>query len=117
MKLGERAELRETLRALHRVARMHGYSLAVHGSRERDLDLMAVAWTDDASSADRLATALLFALNGYRHKGEGGLPKQKAHGRLAYAILVPAHKPIGGCLYVDRSVMPPRSAGTPTEGE
>ena len=116
MKLGERAELRETLRALRRVARLHGYALTLHGSRARDLDLVAIAWTDNASSPDRLATALLLALNGCRHNGEGGLPTQKAHGRLAYTILVPAHEPIGGCLYVDLSVMPPHAATeeTPT---
>lgn len=32
-------------------ARELGYALALHGSMARDLDLVAIPWTDDAASA------------------------------------------------------------------
>jgi hypothetical protein len=43
---------------LRKVARKHGYAIGLHGSLRRDMDLIAVAWTDNFSSKDVLAKAL-----------------------------------------------------------
>lgn len=51
----------ETIRQL---AREVGYAVGVHGSQERDLDLIAAPWTDDAVSAEALAEHIASGLNG-----------------------------------------------------
>ncbi len=43
---------------LAEVARKHGYALAIHGSIQTDLDLIAVPWVDDCADADTLVAAL-----------------------------------------------------------
>jgi len=106
----------EPLRA---TARRHGYAIGVHGSLERDIDLIAAPWVIDASPADRLIKALIRTIK--RHnKGialvlrparnadpadeRGRNPVTRPHGRLAWAI----H--LGGGPYIDVSVMPTRAA-------
>lgn len=91
---------------LTRVAREKGYTLAVHGSLRRDLDLIAVPWTDEAVSAQDLVAAILEASGGfltakpkYSHPGVQD-PEQKPHNRLAWSI----H--LGGGPYIDLSVTP-----------
>ena len=41
---------------LQRIAWENGYSLAVHGSMERDFDVVAIPWTEAAISAEDLIT-------------------------------------------------------------
>lgn len=86
------------------IARPLGYCVSVHGSMNRDLDLVACPWTEDASSAHDLHAALFQAFNPYAmdqkthehfHK-----PEKKPHGRLAWSI----HLRDGA--YIDLSVMP-----------
>jgi hypothetical protein len=36
--------------SLKDIAKNHGYNLLIHGSMNRDLDLIAVAWVNDPSS-------------------------------------------------------------------
>lgn len=92
---------------LLKVARAHGYVLAIHGSMGRDLDLVAVPWEDEVSAPDVLAGAIATTVSGYyigdwhpepRHRS----PEQKPHGRLSYAI----HWDTGGDDYIDLSIMP-----------
>jgi len=103
----------ERLPILRSVAREHGYALALHGSGERDLDLIAVPWTATASRATVLVEALRVSIDGFiihddaacSHDFTRRNPEPKPHGRLAWAIHL--HDP-GGRLYVDLSVMPRR---------
>lgn len=99
------------LPALIRVAKAKGYALAVHGSMRRDLDLVAVPWTDEAAPAVEVAEAIIRASGGFlserpakevHPEGWPGTrdPAQKPHGRLAWSI----H--LGGGPYIDLSVMP-----------
>lgn len=95
------------LPVLIRVAREKGYTLAVHGSLQRDLDLIAVPWTDEAVSAEEVAQAIIEASGGFlseRAKSEThpGVrdPSQKPHNRLSWSI----H--LGGGPYIDLSVVP-----------
>jgi len=103
--------------ALREVARRHGYALTVHGSQERDIDLVAVPWTDNATDARALVSAIFDACHAiigsviwpHAPAGEGVLeassgslekPVCKCHGRLAWCIF------LGEDQYIDLSVMP-----------
>jgi len=84
--------------AMVRVARRHGYALALHGSLRRDCDLVAVPWTEASSAPERLIDALVKRTGGYVPPGEAKVVK--AHGRMTWVIYV------GGGGYLDLSVMP-----------
>lgn len=103
--------------ALREVGRRNGYALAVHGSLERDIDVVAVPWTEGAMPAQHLAEQIHDACRAVmgRVTGPGGWsadagfdppfgslpkPQPKPHGRLAWSIL------FGGGPYLDLSVMP-----------
>ena len=84
-----------------------GYALTLHGSLHRDLDIVAIPWTDDAASSRTLAYALLEASGGYMLPMEAedayhrmGCPDMKPHGRLVWSFY------LGGKPYIDLSVMP-----------
>lgn len=101
------------LPSLMKAGREVGYAIAVHGSMARDLDIVAIPWTEDAVSAERLIMHLVAAVDGRLRNGatrkEDGTwepahassPTVKPHGRLAWTV----HVGHDG-LYVDVSVMP-----------
>lgn len=96
--------LTEELDALRAVAFKHGYVLAVHGSLARDLDLVAVPWIEEASSADEVADAIRRAAGAEFATTTTGDPQPEgpqAHGRRSWAITLPRH-----ATYIDLSVMP-----------
>lgn len=98
---------------LMKAGREVGYAIAVHGSLARDLDVVAVPWTEDAVPAERLILHLLAAVDGRIRDGgqarpdgtfervAGSEPVVKPHGRLVWVIHVG-----GRGLYLDVSVMP-----------
>lgn len=79
------------------IFRQHGYALAVHGSLQRDLDLIAVPWVESPSPPqvvlDEITTT--FAARVIGTIGE------KLHGRRAWTVSI-GH---GNCA-VDLSFMP-----------
>lgn len=94
-----------------------GYALAVHGSMQRDFDLVAIPWTEAAVEAEVLVEAIRDCCGGFILKdGQMGgrwdpqlqkfveapirNPEHKPHGRLAWCI----H--LGGEPRIDLSVMP-----------
>lgn len=88
--------------ALRDEALKHGYALAVHGSLGRDMDLIAVPWTEDASDGETLVKALcdvagLYVRPPFEAHPE---PSPKPHGRMAWTLIP------GGPLFIDLSVMP-----------
>jgi hypothetical protein len=108
---------------LREVARNNGYALAVHGSIARDIDLVAVPWTDVCSHPACLAEAIMNKaeeVNGIavmKPEESGfyfinGCPGAKAHGRLVWTF----H--LGGGPYIDLSVVPPtgRPVAMPSPG-
>ena len=114
-----REYVRILLPALREVARRNGYALAVHGSLERDIDLIAVPWRDSAVGASYLVTRMFEVckvVTGAVWPGQEGdavpVPETKPCGRLAWAIRFPGDE---GGPYIDLSVMPPPPAiaGTP----
>ena len=105
------------LPALREIARRNGYALAVHGSLERDIDLIACPWTEGASAAESLAADLYVACRAIMGHATGPCgwaetetweppagslpnPARKPHGRLGWSIL------FGSGPYLDISVMP-----------
>jgi len=92
-----------------------GYAIAPHGSMARDLDIIAVPWTEEATSAEALIMRLLSVTGGYLTDGSrskdgewetvhGDAPTKMPHGRLAWTIHLGTH----GNLFLDVSVMPRR---------
>lgn len=69
---------------LAQIARSHGYTLAVHGSLARDLDLIAIPWIEDAGEPQAIIDDIL-AKYAVHHIGDIG---HKPHGRIAYTLSV-----------------------------
>lgn len=69
---------------LAEIARKHGYALAVHGSLARDLDLIAIPWTDDAKEPQDILDDIL-AKYAATLVGTVGY---KPHGRTAYTLSI-----------------------------
>lgn len=88
---------------LQGIANKHGYALAVHGSFTRDMDLIAVPWTEEAAPhLDMLRE--MFRVIGWSSSDAEEVPyhgevEQKPHGRVAYTIHT------GGGGYVDISII------------
>lgn len=82
---------------LAEIARANGYALAVHGSLARDMDLIAVPWTDSASVPELVISAIESTF-GIRRIGD--LTKAP-HGRLVQTIGIQ----FGEC-FIDLSFMP-----------
>lgn len=69
---------------LCKIARAHGYCLAVHGSMNSDFDLLCVPWVEDPKPEHELVLAMVKAF----HNGSlvEPSPEWKPHGRKAYGI-------------------------------
>jgi hypothetical protein len=79
------------------ICRANGYALALHGSLQRDLDAIAVPWTDDANTADTLVASICEGM-GLRI---GPDPNTlKPHGRRVWTLMLMEWG------FVDLSVMP-----------
>ncbi|RTL42765.1 MAG: hypothetical protein EKK48_12330 [Candidatus Melainabacteria bacterium] len=91
---------RAMLPMLVRIARNHGYCLAVHGSETRDLDLVAVPWVECPSEPELLAEAIRLSTNAYNHADYPN-PEMKPHGRFSYSFYMQNSG------YIDLSIMPP----------
>lgn len=86
------------------IALGYGYTIAIHGSMLRDLDLLAVAWNKDSSTdyesmMDDIQKAIggTMFINELAHLGK----ENKPHGRISYCLN------FIGDWYVDISVIPP----------
>ncbi|GAB3164767.1 hypothetical protein [Telluribacter humicola] len=79
-----------------------GYALALHGSMARDMDLIAIAWTEDAAPVETLVAAISDCIGqtiwkDYHLKN----PSQRPHGRITYTLS------IMGDWFIDLSIIPP----------
>jgi hypothetical protein len=76
--------------ALKEIAKDHGYNLVLHGSLNRDLDLIAIPWVNDPKLEIDLINALNKYLTGYtaaeEHKKEIYLYSEQPGGRHCYVI-------------------------------
>lgn len=87
---------------LQTIVRASGYTLALHGSLQHDLDVIAVPWTKQAVSASTLVLRICEQMGLARAKGS---PHKKCHGRQVWTLL------LGAVGFVDLSVMPRLSIG------
>jgi hypothetical protein len=77
-----------------------GYAIGLHGSFTRDLDLIAVPWTDRTSEPEHLIRRVI-AATGLTDMPSN--PGKKPQGRLVWTLNFPA---FGDPRFVDLSVMP-----------
>lgn len=71
-------------RTIWKVAREHGYSVGLHGSMRRDVDLIAVPWVENHSTPEKLVDALCTALNARMASGF----ENKPSGRVAINLMI-----------------------------
>lgn len=81
-----------------------GYAIAFNGSFTRDLDLIAVPWTDSACEPEHLMRRIEQAAGLKNITPE---PGDKPHGRKAWTLVFPG---FGDPRFVDLSVMPRNGA-------
>lgn len=106
-----RALLDLILGPIRSAARNQGYAVAVHGSLNRDIDLIAVPWREGAMNADSLVEVICGAVTG----AVGSCMKhaewvEKPHGRRARTLLVYVGE---NHMQIDLSVMPVIRTTTP----
>lgn len=81
-----------------------GYALALHGSMISDMDLIAVAWVNDAASPEELVKQISDCIGDTvwkeRHLTSKG---EKPFGRIAYTLS------IMGDWFIDLSIIPPNN--------
>lgn len=82
---------------LAKIARKHGYALAVHGSLQRDFDIVGIPWVESPSDTKAVIQEILseFAIT------QIGEPQVKLHGREVYTLSIG----YGEC-FLDLSFMP-----------
>jgi hypothetical protein len=89
------------------VGREHGYALALHGSLQRDLDVVAVPWTEDASDEETLVNAITEVVGGFVSPMHEMV--EKPHGRRVWVISWGGASELGSserATYIDLSIMP-----------
>jgi hypothetical protein len=91
-----------------RIGRDCGYGMGLHGSLAKDMDVMAMPWTEEARPPGEVAAAVEKATG---FKGTPNNPGKMPHGRLAWTLL----EAESGA-YIDLSIMPPTPTG-PNEAE
>ncbi len=83
------------------LAKQVGYAIGEHGSRQKDLDVIAAPWTDDAVTANELVAHIADGLKNDNGPCRIYGPEEKPCGRLAYNIQIN-----GAYKLIDISVMP-----------
>lgn len=93
---------------LAKIANKHGYALAAHGSVVRDMDLVAIPWTDEATDAEILMNAVAEYLKIFTDMFGLAIhgPTDKPHGRVAWLLAT------GFGSAIDLSVMPRSKANS-----
>jgi hypothetical protein len=94
----------QLLPRLREAGKKMGYAIALHGTMQRDLDLLAVPWVEEAAPAEDLVQFVAEAVSGFvigdvTNRG-GDIPTIQPHGRRSWNICW------GGKAFIDLSVMP-----------
>lgn len=97
------------------IAEDYGYNLVIHGSMIRDLDLIAIPWTETARDPDKMIFEMQEYMTGYKTVKPNGKPTytDKPHGRKAVTIELNRGDRHGAWVrfkdkefYLDISIMP-----------
>lgn len=89
--------------SLRLIAVENGYTLAIHGSMARDMDLVAIAWKERVIHPDVLIHKFVEEIGATIYQSSYPKKEEKPHGRLAYGLYF-----LAGDWYLDISVIPPR---------
>lgn len=81
-------------------AERHGYAIAIHGSLNRDIDIVAIPWVEKPSAPSVLAGAIAEVVGGKVNPQDPN-PGEKLHGRLVFTLVG------SGGAWLDLSVMTP----------
>ena len=82
-----------------KIAAECGWAIAIHGSAVHDLDLMAMPWVENHTTADELAQRLADTeQEKFRRPYEKSKPGDKPNGRIVYTIFA-------GGTYIDMNVI------------
>lgn len=84
-------ETRALIEGVRAIARRHNWAIAVHGSLDRDIDLVAIPWTADAPFWLRVVDDLLKELD----LTLGNIDRSKANGRMGYIMLRKGYRVTG----------------------
>ncbi len=97
----------QILPRIRKAAKDLGYAIAIHGTLQRDLDLLAVPWIEEAAEPAELVKVIADAVSGYvigdgvdNHGYVSERPTEQPHGRMSWNICW------GGKAFIDLSVMP-----------
>jgi len=93
------------------IAWQEGYAIMMHGSFTRDLDLLAVPWTDAASEPEHLVRRIETAT---KLKNISRKPGKKPHGRIAWTLTFPT---FGDPRFVDLGIMPRALEPSPSQSD
>lgn len=100
---------------LKEIAELYGYNLVIHGSMNRDLDLIAIPWTENARNPDEMIFEFQEYLTGKKEMRPNGKPdySDKPHGRKVVTISLNRGDKHGEWVrfedeeyYLDISIMP-----------
>lgn len=89
---------------VRKLAWEEGYAIGLHGSFTRDLDLIAVPWSERVSEPEHLVRRIVAATGLHSLPSN---PGTKPHGRLVWTLIFPAFE---DPRFVDLSVLPRQSA-------
>lgn len=101
-----KALARRVIRPIRERARDLGWAVSIHGSLERDIDLIAVPWTERACEPEALVNSfrqVLTKLYGIGLEVGPSSEHPKPHGRLCWSFWI---RP---WTYIDLSIYPPSS--------
>lgn len=102
---------------LKEIARNYGYALLLHGSMNRDLDLVAIPWAEKTLDEFEMIKDFHRALTdgNYSDQKEFYLYAETHHGRKQYVINLNRggawNNYVDKQFYIDISVMPTKNAG------
>jgi len=100
----------QLLPRIRETAKQLGYAVAIHGTMQRDFDLLATPWVEEAASPEELVNAIRDQVGGFIIGDLTDLgriteePTRKPHGRLSWNICW------GGKPFIDLSITPRQSA-------
>lgn len=101
----------QMLPKIREAAKGLGYAIAIHGSMNRDLDILAAPWVEDAAAPEDLVLAIAQEVDGFVVGAKDGqyergkldrAPHIMPHGRMTWNICW------GGRPFIDLSIMPRR---------
>lgn len=94
--------------SLKEIALKYGYNLVLHGSMNRDLDLIAIPWVKEIGDLDEMINEFCDCLGGQLMVQSYEQKNCFPHGRMSYVININRGKDgIDLQYYIDISVMKP----------